>query len=77
MTIADYELLFDTIIKSNNKLSVDDLKEGMFVWNETESIYQRVRYMRPARSKDYRWCDGWGNIIEGDDLYSYEINRRN
>lgn len=77
MTIADYERLFDTTIKPNNKLSVDDLKEGMFVWNETESAYQRVRYMRPVRSKDYRWCDGWGNIIEDDDLYSYEINRRN
>lgn len=75
MTIADYESLFNTELKPNNKLSLDDLKEGMFVWNETVEEYQRIRYI--LTGKDYHWCDGYGNIIEYNDLYSYEINRRN
>ena len=71
MTISDYENLFNTKLKPNGKLSVDDLKTGMTVWNETQGEYQRVRYISTHDLKDYHWCDGWGNDIESDELYNY------
>lgn len=74
MTILDYENLFNTKLKPNGKLSVDDLETGMTVWNETQGEYQRVRYICPESVKGYHWCDGWGNIIEDDELYSYKLN---
>ena len=74
MTISDYEKLFNTKIKPNGKLSVDDLEMGMTVWNETQWEYQRVRYISTHDLKDYHWCDGWGNIIENDELYNYKLN---
>lgn len=72
MTIANYENLFDTKLKPNNKLSLYDLKEGMFVWNETEANYKRIRYIHTG--KDYYWCDDYGNIVENDELYNYKLN---
>ena len=74
MTILDYENLFNTKLKPNNKLSVDELETGMIVWNETQGEYQRVRYISTHDLKDYHWCDGWGNIIENDELYNYKLN---
>ena len=74
MTILDYENLFNTKLKPNGKLSVDDLKTGMTIWNETQGEYQRVRYISTHDLKDYHWCDGWGNDIESDELYNYKLN---
>ena len=74
MTILDYENLFNTKLKPNGKLSVDDLETGMIVWNETQGEYQRVRYISTHDLKDYHWCDGWGNDIESDELYNYKLN---
>ena len=74
MTILDYENLFNTKLKPNGKLSVDDLETGMTVWNETQGEYQRVRYISTHDLKDYHWCDGWGNDIESDELYNYKLN---
>lgn len=74
MTILDYENLFNTKLKPNNKLSVDELETGMIVWNETQGEYQRVRYISTHDLKDYHWCDGWGNDIESDELYNYKLN---
>ena len=74
MTILDYENLFNTKLKPNGKLSVDDLETGMTVWNETQGEYQRVRYITTNKLGEYHWCDGWGNIIENDDLYYYKPN---
>ena len=71
MTILDYENLFNTKLKPNDKLSIDDLETGMTVWNETQGEYQRVRYISTHDLKDYHWCDGWGNDIESDELYNY------
>lgn len=71
MTISDYENLFNTKLKPNGKLSVDDLKTGMTIWNETQGEYQRVRYISTHDLKNYHWCDGWGNDIESDELYNY------
>lgn len=69
LTIEQYERLFNTSIKANNKLHIDDFEEGMWVWNQTESTYQQLRYI--CKGKDYRWVDSWGNIIENDDIYFY------
>ena len=74
MTILDYENLFNTKLKPNGKLSIDDLKTGMTIWNETQGEYQRVRYISTHDLKDYHWCDGWGNDIESDELYNYKLN---
>lgn len=74
MTIANYENLFDTKLKPNNKLELEDLETGMTVWNETQGEYQRVRYISTRDLKDYHWCDGWGNDIENDELYNYKLN---
>ena len=74
MTISDYENLFNTKLKPNGKLSIDDLETGMIVWNETQGEYQRVRYISTHDLKDYHWCDGWGNNIESDELYNYKLN---
>ena len=74
MTILDYENLFNTKLKPNNKLSADNLETGMTVWNETQGEYQRVRYITTNKLREYHWCDGWGNIIEDDDLYYYKPN---
>lgn len=74
MTILDYENLFNTKLKPNNKLSIDELETGMIVWNETQGEYQRVRYISTHDLKDYHWCDGWGNDIESDELYNYKLN---
>ena len=74
MTISDYENLFNTKLKPNGKLSVDDLETGMTVWNETQGEYQRVRYISTHDLKNYHWCDGWGNDIESDELYNYKLN---
>ena len=71
MTISDYENLFNTKLKPNGKLSIDDLKTGMTIWNETQGEYQRVRYISTHDLKNYHWCDGWGNDIESDELYNY------
>lgn len=71
MTIGQYEKLFNTNLKANNKLELEDLKTGMTVWNETQGEYQRVRYISTHDLKDYHWCDGWGNNIESDELYNY------
>ena len=74
MTILDYENLFNTKLKPNDKLSIDDLETGMTVWNETQGEYQRVRYISTHDLKNYHWCDGWGNDIESDELYNYKLN---
>ena len=71
MTISQYEDLFNTNLKANNKLELEDLETGMTVWNETQGEYQRVRYISTHDLKDYHWCDGWGNDIESDELYNY------
>ena len=71
MTILDYENLFNTKLKPNGKLSVDDLETGMTVWSETQGEYQRVRYISTHDLKNYHCCDGWGNDIESDELYNY------
>lgn len=71
MTISQYEDLFNTNLKANNKLDLEDLQTGMIVWNETQGEYQRVRYISTHDLKDYHWCDGWGNNIESDELYNY------
>lgn len=71
MTISQYEELFNTNLKANNKLELEDLKTGMTVWNETQGEYQRVRYISTHDLKDYHWCDGWGNNIQNDELYNY------
>ena len=71
MTISQYEDLFNTNLKANNKLELDDLKTGMTIWNETQGEYQRVRYISTHDLKNYHWCDGWGNDIESDELYNY------
>ena len=74
MTISQYEDLFNTNLKANNKLELEDLETGMTVWNETQAEYQRVRYISTHDLKDYHWCDGWGNDIESDELYNYKLN---
>ena len=74
MTISQYEDLFNTNLKANNKLELEDLETGMTVWNETQGEYQRVRYISTRDLKDYHWCDGWGNDIESDELYNYKLN---
>ena len=74
MTINQYEDLFNTNLKANNKLELEELKTGMTVWNETQGEYQRVRYISTRDLKDYHWCDGWGNDIENDELYNYKLN---
>lgn len=71
MTIDQYEDLFNTNLKANNKLELEDLKTGMIVWNETQGEYQRVRYISTHDLKDYHWCDEWGNNVESDELYNY------
>ena len=53
MTILDYENLFNTKLKPNNKLSIDELETGMIVWNETQGEYQRVRYISTHDLKNY------------------------
>lgn len=74
MTINQYEDLFNTNLKANNKLELEELETGMTVWNETQGEYQRVRYISTRDLKDYHWCDGWGNDIENDELYNYKLN---
>lgn len=74
MTISQYEDLFNTNLKANNKLELEDLETGMTVWNETQGEYQRVRYISTRNLKGYHWCDGWGNDIENDELYNYKLN---
>ena len=74
MTISQYEDLFNTNLKANNKLELEDLETEMTVWNETQGEYQRVRYISTRDLKDYHWCDGWGNDIENDELYNYKLN---
>ena len=73
MSVTDYEILFNTTLKSNQKLSLQDLEEDMFVWNETQREYQRIRYISIGKErKHHYWCDDWGNIIEQDELYNYK-----
>lgn len=74
MTIEQYENIFNTNLKANNKLELEDLHEGMYVWNETQEEYQRVRFISTRARKDYHWADGWGNDIENDELYNYKLN---
>ena len=74
MTINQYEDLFNTNLKANNKLELEELETGMTVWNETQGEYQRVRYISTRDLKNYHWCDGWGNDIENDELYNYKLN---
>ena len=74
MTVTDYEILFNTILKPNQKLSLQDLEEDMFVWNDTQAEYQIIRYISTGKKTGYHWCDGWGNIIENDELYNYKLN---
>lgn len=74
MTISQYEDLFNTNLKANNKLELEDLETGMTVWNETQGEYQRVRYISTRDLKSYHWCDGWGNNVESDELYNYKLN---
>lgn len=74
MTVADYEELFNMDLKPNNKLSLDDLETGMFVWNKTQSEYQRVRCIRSSKFKSYHWCGNRGNIIMNDELYNYKLH---
>lgn len=73
MTISQYETLFQTNLKPNKKLSLEDLSTGMIVWNETQREYQRIRYISTHDLADYHFCDGWGNNIEKDDLYNYKL----
>ena len=73
MTISQYESLFQTNLKPNYVLNIEDLHEGTYVWNETQEEYQRVRYISTRDRKDYHWVDGWGNDIEDDKLYTYKL----
>lgn len=56
----------------NERLTPDDLKTNMWVWNETQWEYQRVRYICPKKLGEYHWCDGWGNVVENDELWIYK-----
>ena len=58
----------------NKRLTPDDLETGMWVWNESQGEYQRVRYILTRYLKGYHWCDGWGNVIEDDELWKYKKN---
>ena len=61
-------------ILKNKKLLIDDLKEGMWVWNATEDKYCIIRYIY-KKNDTYRWVDEWGNIIENDELYKYKSEK--
>lgn len=56
----------------NERLTLDDLDENMWVWNETQGEYQIIRYISTHDLEDYHWCDGWGNNIENDELWRYK-----
>lgn len=71
LTISQYEKLFNTHIDANYRLSIADFKERMWVWNNTEEVYQRLRYV--LKKDDYHWVDSYGRIIENDEIYRYQI----
>lgn len=56
----------------NERLTPNDLKTNMWVWNESQGEYQRVRYICHNLLNDYHWCDGYGNVIEDDELWRYK-----
>lgn len=58
--------------KVNRRVYAEDLKTDMWVWNETQQEYQKVRYVCVSKLGKYHWCDGWGNVIENDELYLYQ-----
>lgn len=73
MTIEQYERLFSINLESNERLCPENLCDNKFVWNETEQTYQRVRYIYSNRHNKYCLCDGYGNNIENDELYTYRL----
>lgn len=63
----------EIIVLQNKRVFEDDFREGMWVWNETQKEYQCLRYCYFSKLKEYRWCDGWGNVIEDDELWLYNF----
>lgn len=75
LTISDYEYLFNTTIESNNKLSISELKDDMWVYNENKNVYQHLKLK--LIDNTYIWTDDSGNIVDiNDGLYKYKIYRR-
>ena len=64
----------ESMILHNKRVFEDDFEEDMWVWNETQKEYQRLRYCKVI--EDYHWCDGWGNVIEDDELWLYNFYGR-
>ena len=51
-------------------LSQENFIPNMWVWNDTKSMYQKIRYS-PVQDGSYHWVDGQNNIIENDVLYRF------
>ena len=61
----------EIIVLQNKRVFEDDFEEDMWVWNETRKEYQRLRYCKVI--EEYHWCDGWGNVIEDDEIWLYNF----
>lgn len=44
--------------KVNRRVYAEDLETDMWVWNETQQEYQKVRYICVSKLGKYHWCDG-------------------
>ena len=63
----------EIIVLQNKRVFEYGFREGKWVWNETQKEYQCLRYCYISKLKEYHWCDGWGNVIEDDELWLYEV----
>lgn len=53
-------------------LEKEELRSGMWVWNDTKSMYQRIKCV-PFQDGNYYWTDSQNNVVEDDVLYRFII----
>lgn len=56
----------------NERLSLDDLKENMWVWNETNKQYEKVNYITQLNTYSFHWYNQDDINIENDELWRYK-----
>ena len=57
----------------NERLTLDDLEDDMWVWNETKNRYQQVKYVYiPQDQESEHWCNEYDVIVENDELWRYK-----
>lgn len=55
----------------NKRILPEEYRENLPVYDATDDRYYRLRYI--YKTDSYEWCDDWGNIINGHELWRHNF----